>query len=138
MNRIIYSPTEEYKKEAEILAVQAGLPILYGENEDTKLLKFDRNKTQVIFIPKERFLGFPEKVKKMFACPIGYENDWIELDSSIQCWASMGDLNIKATLSFMEPHFIRYILRFPQNGSWTIKITREYNVLDSGEIKVVS
>jgi hypothetical protein len=138
VNRIIYSPSEEYRKEAEALAIQTSLPILYGENEHTRFLNFDRNIVQVLFIPKEKFLGFPEKVKKMFACPIGYENDWIDLNSDIQCWASMGELKIKATLSFMEPHFIRYIIRFPKDGNWIIEIVKENNVLDSGEIKVVS
>jgi hypothetical protein len=138
VNRIVYSPSEEYKKEAELIAVQTGLPILYGENEHTKSLNFDRDIVQVLFIPKERFLGFPKKVRKMFACPVGYENDWINLDPQIECWASIDDLNIKAKMSFMEQHFVRYIIRFPKNGNWTIKITKDNNILDSGEIEVVN
>ena len=133
-----YDDARDYAEEAEDLAIQTGLPILYGDNEDTKDLTFDRGKIQVLLIPKERFLGHPEKVKKMFACPVGYENDWINIDPDIECWASFEDLKIKAKMSFMEPHFVRYIIRFPKTGNWTIEITKEQEIIDSGEIEVVN
>jgi len=136
MNRMVYSPSIELKKEAEELAVLTGLPILYGENEHTKDVDFDRKKVQVVFIPKEKFLGVPDKIRKFFACPVGYENDWIKLDSSIECWALNDNDKIKGNLSFMESHYVRYILRFPYAGNWTIRLTQNNNTIEQKEVKV--
>jgi hypothetical protein len=136
MNRMVYSPSIELKKEAEELAVLTGLPILYGENEHTKDVDFDRKKVQVIFIPKEKFLGVPDKIRKFFVCPVGYENDWIKLDSNIQCWALNNDDKIKGNLSFMESHYVRYILRFPYAGNWTITLTHGNNIIEEKKVQV--
>lgn len=137
MNRLVYAPTQEYKKEAESLAVEVGLPIIFGDNEYTKTLEFDRSKVQVLFIPKEKRLDHLSPAKKLFACPIGYANDWVKFDNTTLCVASNEQELFYPKLSYMEEHYIKFIARFPKSGKWTIKILHNNTCLDEAEINVV-
>lgn len=137
MNRVIYSPTEEYKKEAESFAVELGLPIIFGDNEYTKSLEFDRSKVQVLFIPKEKMLDYLVPAKRLFACPIGYANDWIQFDSTTRCVASNEKETFYPKLSYMEEHYAKFIARFPKSGKWTIKILHNNMCLDEAEVDVI-
>jgi hypothetical protein len=137
MNRIVYSPSIECQKQAEELAVEVGLPIIIGDNDHTKNLDFDRTKVQILFIPKEKVFDHPKVTKKLFACPIGYANDWLNFDHTFKCLIQIDDLIIEPKLSYMENHFIRYIARFPKAGIWNVKIMRQEDVIEQSEIKVV-
>jgi hypothetical protein len=136
MNRVIYSPSIEYKKEAEELAVQIGLPIIFGDNEHTKLLNFNRDEVQVLFIPKEKKLDHLKPARKLFACPIGYSNDWVEFNETTVCHASMDQDEFFPKLSYMEQHYVKFIARFPKSGKWKIKIVHENKIVDESEVNV--
>lgn len=137
MNRIVYCPSIEHQKEAEQLAANVGLPIVVGDNEYTKNVEFDRTKVQVLFVPKEKVFDHPKVTKKLFACPIGYGNDWVNFDHNLQCVAQFGEQSFRPKISYMENHYARYIARFPKPGNWSITIMYKNDVIEKGEIQVV-
>ena len=137
MNRVVYSPSDKHKKEAEQLAIIVGLPIIFGDNEHTKNLEFDRDKVQVLFVPKEKKLDYLSPAKKLFACPIGYANDWISFDNTTTCLADNGEHLFYPKLSYMEDHYIKFIARFPKSGEWKIKILHQGNCTDEVKVNVI-
>jgi hypothetical protein len=137
MRRVVYSPSINQQKEAEKIAIEVGLPIVVGDNQYTKNVEFDRTKVQILFIPQEKLLDHPNKAKKLFACPISYSNDWINFDFTIKCVVENGEKKIEPKISYMENHFLKYIVRFPSQGIWKIKIFYNEKVIDESEIEVV-
>jgi predicted nucleotide-binding protein (sugar kinase/HSP70/actin superfamily) len=137
MYRIVYSPSVDKQKEAEKLAKDSGLPIVIGDNEHTKNIDFDRQKVQILFVPKEKVFDHPKTVKKLFACPIGYTNDWFHFDCELECTAQLDEHFFKPIISYMESHHVKYIARFPKAGVWKIILLHKGNVIEQSEIHVV-
>lgn len=118
MNRVIYCPSDELIDIASSVSKLNHLPILVGDNDYTKELKFNRDIVSVISIPEYKGCICLENVKLGFHQDIRYRNEFTVIKNNIKLF--INEKEVKS--SYEETHSAKFVYLCTKSGSYQCKI----------------
>ena len=130
MDRIIYCPNESMIQEAEELSAKYKRNILIGDNSNTKKLEFNRDKVQLLSIPRvNHFSILHERI--VFGAHQGmvYENEFFVLKNNTKLFVN--SILIKSI--YEENHRIRFSFNEYKIGKNIFEIRVNERVEQSGD-----
>lgn len=119
MRRYIYCPNDDSLDEATELAKKISIPILIGDNKDSKNIDFDRNSISVIKIPENRNISLLyDDVPVGFHQSIKYTNEFKDLKNNTKM--IINDTLISPL--YEEMHVIKYNYLCNEIGQYSCTI----------------
>ncbi len=133
MDRIIYCPNESMIQEAEELSAKYKRNILIGDNSNTKKLEFNRDKVQLLNIPRvDRVSVMHEKIVSGAHQSITYENEFFVLKNNTKLFVN--SILIKSL--YEEKHKVKFLFNEYKTGTNVFEITVNGHVEKSGDFYV--
>jgi len=133
MDRYVFCPDESMMDEAMELAKEWSLPILNGDSERSKDVKFDRSIVSVINIPI--FNGFddcPDVLEANMAYIFRYRNDFIDC-YEVKAVLSTRNLGLNKNsflpIRMVSPHEMEILVTISSLAEYSAMIVRKDEVL---------
>ena len=126
MDRVVYCPSMDNIKEAEVIAKEWSLPIQIGESERTIGMEFDRTKVSVVLIPiYSGFLPFPPIIKPNKSFSFNYIDDFVDcskLDFFLSIDNSVTKKTVKMNAINHDLHHCALPAFFDSEGYYSISV----------------
>ena len=133
LDRIIYCPNDSMIQEAEELSVKYRRNILIGENSNTKKLEFNRDKVQLLNVPRvDRISVMHEKIVFGLHQSITYENEFFVLKNNTKLFVNK--IPIKSL--YEEKHKVKFLFNEYKIGTNVFEITVNGRVEKNGDFYV--
>ena len=119
MKRYIYCPDDNSLNEATELAKKIGIPILIGDNKDSKNINFDRSSVCVIKIPENKSISLLyNDVPAGFHQSVKYTNEFKNLKNNTNMFIN----NILIKPLYEEMHVVKYNYLCDEIGQYSCTI----------------